>query len=154
MFDTIFGLPVHALVVHAVVVLLPLMAIVTVAVAFRPSWRAVATPWVLVADLLVYGLTFAAAESGEALKARLGENGAAIEEHMDYGTYLPWFALALAAAAALLWFSVRYRAALLPVALVAVVVTGLAAIVWTVLTGDSGARAVWEDVVSNTRPPG
>jgi hypothetical protein len=154
MFDTVFGLPVHALVIHGVVVLLPLMAVVTMAVAFRPSWRAVATPWVLGADVVVYLMTFAAAESGEELKARLGVSGEAIDTHLDYGTWLPWIALGLVAAAALLWFSVRYRAALLPVALVAVVVTGLAAIVWTVLTGDSGARAVWEDVVSNTPPPG
>jgi hypothetical protein len=154
MFDTVFGLPVHALVIHAVVVLLPLMAVVTMVVAFRPAWRAVATPWVLAADLVVYLLTFAAKQSGEELKARLGISGDKIDTHLSYGTWLPWIALSLAGAAALLWISVRHRAALLPVALVAVVVTGVAAIVWTVLTGDSGARAVWEDVVTNTSPPG
>ena len=37
MFDTIAGLPVHALVVHGVVVLLPLMSLVTVVWAFVPS---------------------------------------------------------------------------------------------------------------------
>jgi hypothetical protein len=39
MFDTISGLPVHALVVHTVVVLLPLMSIVTVAIALRRRAR-------------------------------------------------------------------------------------------------------------------
>ena len=37
MFDTIAGLPIHALVVHGVVVLLPLMAIATLVWAFRPQ---------------------------------------------------------------------------------------------------------------------
>jgi hypothetical protein len=153
-FDTVFGLPVHSLVIHAVVVLLPLMAVVTMVVAFRPAWRAVATPWVLAADVVVYLLTVAAKRSGAQLKARLGITGDKIDTHVSYGTWLPWIALGLAVAAALLWVSVRYRAALLPIALVAVVLTGLAAIVWTVLTGDSGARAVWEDVVRNSNPPG
>ena len=40
MFDTIDGLPVHALVVHAVVVLLPLALLGTIAIAVRPAWRA------------------------------------------------------------------------------------------------------------------
>jgi hypothetical protein len=38
-FDTITGLPVHALVVHATVVLVPLLAIVTVVVALRDRLR-------------------------------------------------------------------------------------------------------------------
>jgi hypothetical protein len=39
MFDTIFGLPTHALIVHAVVVLLPLAAAGAVAVALIPALR-------------------------------------------------------------------------------------------------------------------
>ena len=37
MFDTILGLPVHALVVHVVVVLVPLAAVGLIAVAVRPQ---------------------------------------------------------------------------------------------------------------------
>ena len=39
MFDTVLGLPVHVLVVHAVVVGLPLMAVVTAVAAFMPTLR-------------------------------------------------------------------------------------------------------------------
>ena len=39
MFDTIGGLPVHALVVHAVVVLGPLAAVMLVAYTLKASWR-------------------------------------------------------------------------------------------------------------------
>ena len=38
-FDLINGLPVHPLVVHAVVVLVPLAALGTIAIALRPAWR-------------------------------------------------------------------------------------------------------------------
>src|SRR3954449_264738 len=72
MFDTISGLPVHALVVHAVVVLLPLMSLVTIAVAVRRSWRS-AAPWVVLADAAVVALAFAAKESGEVLQERLSQ---------------------------------------------------------------------------------
>ncbi|MEV4388804.1 DUF2231 domain-containing protein, partial [Micromonospora sp. NPDC049580] len=37
--DTVNGLPLHPLVVHAVVVLLPLAALGVAALAVRPSWR-------------------------------------------------------------------------------------------------------------------
>ncbi len=37
MFDTFQGLPLHALVVHATVVLVPLMSLITVFVALRPG---------------------------------------------------------------------------------------------------------------------
>jgi hypothetical protein len=39
MLDTIFGLPTHALVVHAVVILLPLGALGAAAIAVYPPWR-------------------------------------------------------------------------------------------------------------------
>jgi hypothetical protein len=151
MFDTINGLPVHALVVHGVVVLLPLMSLVTIAVAFRPTWRAVATPWVAALDAAVFGLAWVAKESGEQLQARLG--GEIAEHHAELGDLLPWFALGLFAASVLLWFTVRRRTVLLPLALAAVVIAGLAAIGWTVWVGDTGARSVWEDVVTNTSAP-
>lgn len=36
---TVFGLPAHPLVVHAVVVLLPLAAVAAIAAALVPRWR-------------------------------------------------------------------------------------------------------------------
>lgn len=39
MFTQFDGLPVHPLVVHAVVVLLPAAVLGTIAVAVRPAWR-------------------------------------------------------------------------------------------------------------------
>lgn len=52
MFDLVNGLPVHPLVVHAVVVLLPLAIVGTILVAVRPTWRRAYGPLVVVASAL------------------------------------------------------------------------------------------------------
>ena len=82
-FDSILGLPLHPLVVHGVVVLLPLMALVTVVVAVRARWRQrLAWPLVVV-NLGVAGMAFTAKESGEALARRL--TGLDISAHESWG---------------------------------------------------------------------
>ena len=149
MFDTISGLPVHVLVVHAVVVLLPLMALVTVAVAVRRSWRSAAA-WVVVADAVVVALAFVAKESGAALQKRLQQFDAGVAKaHSEQGDVLWLFALGLLVAAVLVWLTSR-SARLVPAAVVVAVLAGGAAVTWTYLTGESGARAVWGETVTNT----
>src|SRR3954453_11664753 len=115
MFDTISGLPVHILVGHAVVVLVPLMAVVTMAVAVRRRWRS-AAPWVVLADAVVVGLSYGAKESGEALQARLSQFTPNVaEDHGKHGDGLWYFALALLVAAVLVWLTSR-SARLVPTA--------------------------------------
>jgi hypothetical protein len=152
MFDTISGLPVHVLVVHAVVVLLPLMAVVTVAVAVRRGWRS-AAPWVVLADAAVVGLAYAAKESGEVLQTRLSQFTPNIaHDHAVHGDLVPYFALALLVAAVLVWLTSR-SARLVPVAVAVAIVTGVGSLWWIYLTGESGARAVWGETVANTKAP-
>lgn len=145
MFDTVAGLPLHPLVVHAVVVLLPLTALATVAVALLPRWRPATGPVAVLAAVMVV-VSFVAKESGEALQharsALMADGSTIAEEHGERGELVPFVALALFAAAALVWFGGRRPALRVPAAVVAVVV-GLAAIGWTVIVGDSGARSVW-----------
>jgi glucan phosphoethanolaminetransferase (alkaline phosphatase superfamily) len=151
-FDTISGLPVHVLVVHAVVVLLPLMALVTIAVAVRRRWRSGA-PWVVAANAVVVALAYVAKESGAALQRRLQQFDAGVaKEHGEQGNLLWFFALGLLAAAVLVWLTSR-SARLVPVAVVVAVLAGGAAGTWTYLTGESGARAVWGETVTNTNTP-
>src|SRR5918912_3813345 len=138
MFDTSSGLPVHVLVVHAVVVLLPLMAVVTVAVALRRGWRS-AAPWVVLADAVVVGLAYVAKESGEVLQKRLGQFTPNVaEDHGKHGDLVPYFAFALLVAAVLVWLTSR-SARLVPVAVALAIVTGIASLWWIYLTGESGA---------------
>ena len=79
MFDTVLGLPVHVLVVHAVVVGLPLMAVVTAVVALMPALRLRFAWPVVVLDAGVVVATFVARESGEVLQQRLG--GSVAQQH-------------------------------------------------------------------------
>ena len=140
MFDLINGLPVHALVVHAVVVLLPLMALLTIVVAVRKNLREQFSWWVVGANGVIFLITLVAKEAGESLQKSLG--GQVAQDHGELGSVLPWFALFLTLASAATAVANRNKA-LGPIAVVVSIVAAVAAVVWTVRTGDSGARAVW-----------
>jgi hypothetical protein len=156
-FDTIAGLPLHALVVHATVVLLPLMSLLTILVAVLPKWRKPGAGLaVLVADIAVYGLAFVTKESGERLQARLQQfspSSPELADHTRWGDLLPWFALGLAVAALLLYIGLRTRGAFLVIAALLVLLAGGAATGWTALVGHTGAVAVWRDTIRNTTSP-
>jgi hypothetical protein len=155
-FDYIFGLPMHALVIHAVVVLVPLSALVAIAFAVRPTWRH-ALRWPLVVGGLVSGVTaWVAAESGEALQRRVTQVRASttnldlLREHVEWGDRakvicLLFMALSLAAA----WFlrapdddEPRRRMLEVPLAIL-LVVAALAALITVVLAGHAGAQVTW-----------
>ena len=117
----------HPLVVHAVVVLLPLMSIVTVAVALRPVWRRYALP-VVVVNAVVLVAAYAAKESGERLQARLQQfNPTVAQGHAQQGARVPYVALGVLVAAVLVWLTSR-SARLVPVAVVVALVAGAAGI--------------------------
>ena len=175
MFDTINGLPVHALVIHAVVVLLPLMALVTIAFTIRPKWRP-GLPWAILGNLVAMGSAFAAAESGGNLQVRLSVQAGheVAQEHGDLGSVLPNFGIGLVVASVLAYLLVGRtgrgqrpvngewdepydapRASVLATVLAVVLVVGAGAATtyWTYRVGDSGAKAVWQDTIANTKAP-
>ena len=101
MFDTIFGLPVHALVVHAVVILVPLGAVGGVLVALVPALTRRYASLVALVTLAAVPAVFVAQESGPELedrvKATLGAGSASareadlLEQHAALGgSLLPW----------------------------------------------------------------
>jgi uncharacterized membrane protein len=149
MFDLINGIPVHPLVVHAIVVLLPLATLGTIAIAVRPSWRGPYGPLVVAAALVATVLCPVATSSGEELEKRVGNPG----EHAELGDTLVWFALALLiTSAALVWLERRHgraeatgRPMILNVVAVLAIIIGLASVVQVYRVGDSGARAAWGD---------
>ncbi|MEO6142504.1 MAG: DUF2231 domain-containing protein [Dermatophilaceae bacterium] len=146
MFDTVFGLPIHALVVHGVVVLLPLMALVTAAVAFVPRLRVLAAWPVAVVNAGMVAMTFVARQSGEALQTRLG--GQVAQDHAALGRNLIWFALGMFAVS--LVVAVKRRSERATLGVVLVVVAGALAIIWTIRVGHSGSSAVWSGIVAST----
>lgn len=152
--ETFNGLPLHPLVVHAVVVLLPLAALGTIAIAVRPQWRTRYGLLVTAAALIATVLVPVATSSGEALEQRVGEPGA----HAELGEQLIWFALPLLILSAILTYGGRRSPAAIEtprghpgimrgVAVLAVV-AAVAAGVQIYRVGDSGARAAWGDKAS------
>ena len=160
--DTVNGLPLHPLVVHAVVVLLPLAALGVLALAVRPSWRGRFGVLVVLIAALATAAIPLATQSGESLEHRVGDPG----RHAELGDTLLWFALPLLAlSVALVWLhrraarpaegsaevgrSTRPGALGVVVAVLAVVVAA-ANLVQVYRVGDSGAKAVWGDTPAQT----
>ncbi|MFB9236627.1 DUF2231 domain-containing protein [Plantactinospora siamensis] len=107
--ETVNGLPLHPLVVHAVVVLLPLGALGVIALAVRPAWRHRYGVLVAAITLVATVLIPVATDSGETLEAHVGDPG----RHAELGDQLLYFALPLLLAAlALAWLGWRGRPAL------------------------------------------
>ncbi len=104
MFDLINGIPVHPLVVHAIVVLLPLATLGTLAIVARPAWRLRYGPLVVAAAAIATALMPVATASGEALEKRVGDPG----QHAHLGDQLIWFAVPLLlTSAGLVWLEWR-----------------------------------------------
>jgi uncharacterized membrane protein len=155
MFDLINGLPIHPLVVHGVVVLLPLAIVGTIAMVVRPAWRLTYGPLVVACAAVATVMLPIATSSGEALEERVGNPG----DHAELGDSLIFFAIPLLVlAAALVWLEWRKTKgkpaigpSVLPAAIAGLaVVAALATGVQVYRVGDSGARAAWGDQVSSS----
>jgi len=167
MFDTFDGLPVHTLVVHAVVVLLPLGVLGTIAIAVHPAWRRT-HGWLVVGVLAVAtALVPVAVLSGAEFKKRVGDPG----HHDQLGRMLIWFALPVLVLAVVLvvmdrrdradaeepsWSASPRTASTGTASTGTTVVAALAVVaaiacgVQVYRVGESGARAAWGAVVQST----
>ena len=83
--DTIGGLPIHPLVVHFAVVLLPLAASANILAIYIPRFRKNYGFISVVGVFLGTGAAVVAKQSGEALSARIGTP----QTHANYGNLLP-----------------------------------------------------------------
>lgn len=143
-FDSFAGLPLHPLVVHLVVVVLPLAALLLVFVVILSRWR---RPFDLIALAgLVIGTVGAllAKQTGEALVSYVGLP----QEHADWGTILVYLAAVLVVLAALwVWLERREstsgRTPLTRAVGFACVLLAVATVIMTALVGHSGAESVW-----------
>ncbi|HEU5469078.1 MAG TPA: DUF2231 domain-containing protein [Actinophytocola sp.] len=145
------GLPLHALVVHFVVVLLPLAVLGAVVVALWPAARA-RFGWLVVGAAAVATILVPiATDSGEKLETRLPRSDQ-IDDHQDLGQQLIWFALLFLVAVAALMVvhevGRRREVSWGKVATIAVAVVTIGASVATGVhvfrVGEAGSRAVWE----------
>jgi uncharacterized membrane protein len=140
----VLGLPLHPLVVHAAVVLVPLACLGALAVIAsarardRFGWLAVAFA------VAAAGAAVTAKLSGEALAQSLGGGIASlISTHRQWGELAPWPAVALAItlSAGLLVRS-RSKPAWMAAAVLSVL-AAVAALILVALAGEAGARVVW-----------
>ncbi len=163
MLDTIFGLPVHPLIVHATVVVVPTAAVAVLLAGLWPRFRAWAGWAPLGLALLAVVLTPLSTSSGESLEARVGRS-AAVEKHAHLADgLLPWV-IGLVVAAALIAFLARRttrdggRASAptwLPVAAAVLAVLAAAGTAQQVVRiGHSGAEASWSKVGAQPAPQG
>ncbi|MCA2213812.1 DUF2231 domain-containing protein [Jidongwangia harbinensis] len=156
MFDQINGLPVHALVLHAAVIFVPLLAVGAVVYGLVPRWRP-KIGWAVVLLAIAAPVTsLVARQSGVALFDRLkAQNSVSpagqriIEDHMGYGTLTLVFSLILGIVSLIMVFATLRRPdhrlprmADLGLAAVMVVLAALSGY-YVFQTGDSGATAVW-----------
>ncbi|MFZ0161347.1 MAG: DUF2231 domain-containing protein [Kineosporiaceae bacterium] len=151
--ETIGGLPLHPLIVHATVVIVPLAAIAVLLYAFVPrfrAWSGVLTPAVALAAMVLAPLS---TSTGEGLE-HMVEKSQLIETHAQLGeTLLPLTAVLAAAAIALYWLH-RPRAegapsrgkALLVPAMVLAALASAGTLVQVARIGHSGAQSAWSDV--------
>ncbi len=158
-FDEFFGVPTHPLAVHAPIVLIPIIAIVSVVVLFRSSWRERAAIPLAVLSLVMVAMLFVAKESGESVKNADNIFGD-IDRHEDLANQtfilsVVWLALAAGAGVAV-FVQRRNDATSLSAAAVdtgrnqvflvlnaLATVAVIVATIWLIRTGHAGSDSRW-----------
>lgn len=147
---TIAGIPAHALLVHAIVVLAPLVALLEILCAVWPAARRRLVWLVLALAAVNLALTPLTTEAGEWLLNQRSQVSAVLQTHVERGDWMIYFSAGLLAVALALvvlhWLTSRSdkprTAAAVFVAVLALAV-GVSSIITVVRIGDSGAHAVW-----------
>ncbi len=144
---TVAGLPLHPLVVHFAVVLLPLAAFSTIVAIYIPRYRK-SFAFASVFGLFVgTGAAIVAKQTGEKLAAQIGVP----QNHADYGSYLQITAIVLFLLSVFWYRSFKSKPSIKASGighLTAIV--AVAVLVLTFLTGHTGAEAVWKNRLAST----
>ena len=154
MFDTFTGLPVHILVVHAVLVLVPLGALGVTAIALVPRWRTRYGPLVLATTTVGLVMVPVATESGDRLRRRIQAAGVVreqIERHVEWGNRVLWPTLALWVLATALVLMARrdVRGRAVTAVAVLAVLSAAAATGAVIVAGHLGSTAVWSCTIGS-----
>jgi hypothetical protein len=153
--STVSGLPVHPLLVHATVVVVPLAVVLVIGAVLLPRFRAWAGPLPMAVSLVALVLTPLSTATGENLEHDL-PHSALIEKHAELGDLLPLTIAVFVFAAGFWWLTrggmseTRWpRALVLGVGALAVV-AAVGTAVQVVRIGHSGAEAAWSDAGSSS----
>jgi hypothetical protein len=143
------GLPLHVLVVHATVVLTPLAALVALLYAAWPRYRDSLRWPAAAAAVLAIVLIWAAYLTGNNFfsTSRFDHFSGAILDrintHQSYARTLRWIASGFGVVTLVAVWQHRRPGAARAVLSLLVVAGAVLTLVWTFLTGEAGARAVW-----------
>jgi hypothetical protein len=141
---TFFGLPLHPLVVHGAVVLLPLAALGALVIAVSARARKRYGSLVALGAFVALGATIGARVTGEALNGGTQAGAGALGTHVTWGLLAPWPAGALAVTTLLLVLAGRGTSRpLLVTSALLTVVSALASLAVIAVVGHAGATAVW-----------
>lgn len=167
------GLPAHILLVHAIVVLLPLAALLLVLTAVWPALRRRLAGPNAILSVIVVALVPVTTSAGEWLEHRIAETPL-VRDHTELGDTAIWVALPVAVLALVIWWrqreatvsadlgaSAQRRTYLAPMSVIVTrivavlaIVAGVAAVYDTYRIGDSGAKASWTGNFSPTATEG
>jgi hypothetical protein len=142
---TLAGLPLHPLLVHSAIVLVPLVAIGALVMSYLPSFSRRHGNLILILAVVAQVSVFLAKMSGEAFSEILNKN---VEKHAELGEIAPLVTIPMVVLIYLRWRMDRAgssigNAALRRLTSVALVIASLASLVVIFLVGHSGASSVW-----------
>jgi hypothetical protein len=137
----LFGLPLHPLVVHAVVVLVPLVTAGMVLAVVSTAWGDRLRLVLAVLATVAAASAFVARASGQSLLARV-PGSPEVARHADLADTLPWFLLG-SAALVVAWAWARSQRRPATAIGITAALGSAGATIWTVLVGHSGAESVW-----------
>jgi len=139
------GLPLHPLLVHSAVVLVPLVAIGALVMSYLPSFSRRHGKIILILAVIAQVSVFLAKMSGEAFAEILDKN---VEKHAELGEITPLVTLPMVVLIYLRWRMDRSGSTFGSVVIrrltsVALIVASVVSLVVIFLVGHSGASSVW-----------
>jgi len=144
-FGMLAGLPLHPLLVHSAVVLVPLVAIGALVMSYLPSFSRRHGKLILIVAVIAQVSVFLAKMSGEAFAEILDKE---VVKHAQLGEITPFVTLPMVALIYLRWRMDRSGSSTGSVLVrrltsVALVIASVASLVVIFLVGHSGASSVW-----------
>lgn len=145
LFGSVAGLPLHPLVIHASIVLIPLVAIGALVMSYLPSFSRRYGKLILVTAIAAQVSLFLAKVTGEAFEEILDKD---VGNHAELGEIAPFITLPMVVLIYLRWRLDRSGATVgsawvRRLTSLALIVASLASIAVIVLVGHSGAESVW-----------
>jgi hypothetical protein len=145
LFGSVAGLPLHPLVIHISIVLIPLVAIGALVMSYLPSFSRRYGKLILIIAIVAQASLFLAKVTGEAFEEILDKE---MGRHAELGEIAPFITLPMVALIYLRWRLDRSGATVgsawvRRLTSVALIFAAIASIVVIVLVGHSGAESVW-----------